>query len=404
MKHCSAGHIPSGTQKLVSWDELENKLRNLGISVVSLDHLVDISSLDLIGMHKEISDALQKVIGVITGGSLCQAEGYQTRNQLNPDPERHRDRWHMDHFKCNGTLKLTLCNSNQIICMTFSHDLHHIPCCVISLPNNIKELIRRWMNSMPKEIWKEITQLEHNAEFMQAQVYAEWVQINESMWRHDKDQVKSARILLQEANGVEVEEINICDEPGVSMLAFALKFTIDNWGEQTVKLAIDVNTNSAGYEVSAVMAEANGQGIPLGFFIHTSTNGTANIGAKEFTLSNKELSEIKAMRKVFPSTTHISCFWHATKTVEECLSENRPPAAYNPHEANHMFSFINGTWGPGIHNTGKDAELDMTSGIQLCQHPMVLILHGGKQLPIWPPPPDAKPPHDAESFCPKEYR
>ncbi|KAF9516176.1 hypothetical protein BS47DRAFT_1292824 [Hydnum rufescens UP504] len=297
----------------------------------------------------------------------------------------------MDCFKCNGTLKLTLCDSNQIVHVTFSHDLHHIPYCVISLPNNIKELIRRRMNSMPKEvcgyilclIWKEITQLEHEAEFMQAQVYAEWVQINESVWQCDKDQVKSARILLQEANGVEVEEINIHDEPGVSMLAFVLKFTVDNWGEQTVELAIDgtFNTNSAGYEVLAVMTEANGQGIPLGFFIHTSTNGTANIGAKErvledylryfmkacpnfrFTLSNKELSEIKAMQKVFPSATHISCFWHATKTVEECLSENRPPAAYNPQKANHMFSFIDGTWGPRIHNTGKDAELDMTSGI-----------------------------------------
>ncbi|KAF9508382.1 hypothetical protein BS47DRAFT_1302935, partial [Hydnum rufescens UP504] len=157
------------------------------------------------------------------------------------------DRWHMDHFKCNGMLKLTLCDSNQIICVTFSHDLHHIPYCAISLPDNIKELIRCQMNSMPKEvrgyilcpIWKEITQLEHNAEFTQAQVYAEWVRINESMWRRDKDQVKSARILLWEANGVEVEEINIRDEPGVSVLAFALKFAIDNWGEQTVKLAID---------------------------------------------------------------------------------------------------------------------------------------------------------------------
>ncbi|KAF9508383.1 hypothetical protein BS47DRAFT_1397860 [Hydnum rufescens UP504] len=96
------------------------------------------------------------------------------------------------------------------------------------------------------------------------------------------------------------------------------------------------------------------------------------------------------------------------KTVEEHLSENRPPAAYDPHEANHMFSFIDGTWGPGIHNTGKDAELDMTSGsvqpptntneevdfkedTKSCQRPMVLILHGGKQLPIWPPPPDASP-------------
>jgi hypothetical protein len=47
-------------------------------------------------------------------------------------------------------------------------------------------------------------QLEHDAEFMQAQVYAHWALVNDSMWQQDKDQVKSARILLHEANGVKL--------------------------------------------------------------------------------------------------------------------------------------------------------------------------------------------------------
>jgi hypothetical protein len=47
-----------------------------------------------------------------------------------------------------------------------------------------------------------------------------------------------------------------------------------------------VNTNAAGYKMLTVMAEANGQGIPLGFFMHVSTNSTAASGAKGWVLND----------------------------------------------------------------------------------------------------------------------
>jgi MULE transposase domain len=123
-----------------------------------------------------------------------------------------------------------------------------------------------------------------------------------------------------------------------------------------------VNTNMAGYEISTVMAEANGQGIPLGLFMHVSTNGTAASGAKgqvlndflayyarkcpniKFTLSDKESSEIKAMHTTFPHAKHICCFWHATTYIDEQLAKNIPPVAYNPHSAHHILNFIDPTW------------------------------------------------------------
>ncbi|KIO16324.1 hypothetical protein M407DRAFT_86142 [Tulasnella calospora MUT 4182] len=41
-----------------------------------------------------------------------------------------------------------------------------------------------------------------------------------------------------------------------------------------------VHTNSAHYEISALVAEGNRQGIPLGFIYTVGTDGTAKTGAK----------------------------------------------------------------------------------------------------------------------------
>jgi hypothetical protein len=65
-KHRGTSRI-SGKQKLVSWAELETELKDLGPSVISLDHLIDISSLGLVGTHRDTSDTLWKLIGDACG-------------------------------------------------------------------------------------------------------------------------------------------------------------------------------------------------------------------------------------------------------------------------------------------------------------------------------------------------
>lgn len=143
---------------------------------------------------------------------------------------------------------------------------------------------------------------------------------------------------------------------------------------------LPVNTNAQRYEISALIGEANGQGIPLGFILHVSTDGTAVEGAKEralddflryfaqkcprvkFTLSDKEISEVNAMRTAFPSAKHVLCYWHAIHAVERRLAVNSPPAPYNPIEAHRCFDFIDPTWAPGVSAPEKDARVDEESG------------------------------------------
>ncbi|KIO19459.1 hypothetical protein M407DRAFT_39171, partial [Tulasnella calospora MUT 4182] len=119
---------------------------------------------------------------------------------------------------------------------------------------------------------------------------------------------------VERAAGKEVEVIAIHAEPSMAAIGFALKEPLELWGEETAEIAFDgtFNTNSAHYDISGLVAEGNGQGIPIGFIYTTAMDGTAKTGAKLrllidfleffkarcprilFTLTDKERAEIDA--------------------------------------------------------------------------------------------------------------
>ncbi|KIO18476.1 hypothetical protein M407DRAFT_48553, partial [Tulasnella calospora MUT 4182] len=205
-------------------------------------------------------------------------------------------------------------------------------------------------------------------EIEEAQVYNHWGEASEAIWKLDGDQVKSATMLVERAAGKEVEVIAIHAKPSMAAIGFALKEPPELWGEETAEIAFDasllVNTNSAHYEISGLVAEGNGQGILIGFIYTTAMDGTAKTGAKLwllidfleffkarcprilFTLTDKEKAEINAFQKVWPEAKHQCCYWYAIQYLETHLSENKPPAFYDPREAWMKFDFIDPTWAP----------------------------------------------------------
>ena len=91
----------------------------------------------------------------------------------------------------------------------------------------------------------------------------------------------------------------------------------------------------------------------------------------KFTGSDKDPSEIKSCHKQVPVSKHQLCYWHAIKYIEERLSENKPPTAYNATHANRTFDFIDPMWVPGVmrgdvkeYLDGQDVEdgADMQGG------------------------------------------
>jgi len=232
-------------------------------------------------------------------------------------------------------------------------------------------------------------------------VYASWSHVNESVWRLDDDQVVSAKRVLESFDGSATETIPITPEPGISTIAFALKEPIDSYGGRTAELAMDSTcgplllfmmivtyiaqgkTNAAAYELYGFFGEANGRSLPLGFIFTAMTDGSATEHAKQrmlaeslawlvkrcpnidFTHSDKDPSEINACRQEVPRAKHQLCYYHAITYIEERLTEDKPPTAYDPRKANQIFNFIDPTWAPGV-TRGDVAEYmdgrDMESG------------------------------------------
>lgn len=208
--------------------------------------------------------------------------------------------------------------------------------------------------------------------------------LNETTWRLDDDQVKSALKVLEQVDGIDVDIIPIRPEAGISTIAFGFKDILNDYGKEIKEIAMDSTctcshpfkvsylymsigkTYAVGYELYAIVGEANGQALPLAFAFTASTSGDAAEGAKDrmlqdvleyitkrcpgimFALSDKDMSEINAVRAKIPNAKHQLCYWHAIKYLEERLAEDKPPAKYDPRKAHLIFDFIDPTWAPGV--------------------------------------------------------
>ncbi|KIK52109.1 hypothetical protein GYMLUDRAFT_111298, partial [Collybiopsis luxurians FD-317 M1] len=214
-------------------------------------------------------------------------------------------------------------------------------------------------------IWDYILETDPDTELSEKQVQAEWTCINQDHWRLDNDQVKSAIKLLKHLEGTKVEKIDITQRDGISAIAFAFKEILDDMGKTIDKILMDSTwkTNALGYELFAIVGEANGQAVPLAFMCITLTK-EASAGTKElvlrdficwishrcpnikFTLTDKDIIEINGFRMEIPHAKHQLCYWHGLRYIEKRLTENKPPAAYDPHIAHGVFDFIDPTWAP----------------------------------------------------------
>lgn len=100
----------------------------------------------------------------------------------------------------------------------------------------------------------------------------------------------------------------------------------------------------------------------------------------EFTLSDKDWSEINAMRAVWPDAKHQLCFWHALRAIKKrlCNSSERP-GDYDWLEAQKEFAFVSSIFVPL-------AKQDLLHVVRTTAQKRKLIKLTLIQIP---PPPDA---------------
>ena len=117
-------------------------------------------------------------------------------------------------------------------------------------------------------------------------------------------------------------------------------------------------------ELFGGMADMHGQGLPLSYlFVFTDADAPLHtketvlvqwmLGLKscginpEFTLSDKDQSEINALNRVWPSSKHQLCLWHMLRAIKRRLANNQAvPARYDSEEAKQQFGFIDTTFLP----------------------------------------------------------
>jgi hypothetical protein len=75
---------------------------------------------------------------------ICaQRQESQRKQKLTEDIENQRDRAYMQRFNCAGELRITVHSHDpKYIRVVLVHEIHHIPYCDISLPEEVKAIIR----------------------------------------------------------------------------------------------------------------------------------------------------------------------------------------------------------------------------------------------------------------------
>ena len=212
-----------------------------------------------------------------------------------------------------------------------------------------------------------------------------WETISRTEWKLNPDPIESARKWIVERGGShQVQLLDVQAAPGTRVVAFQVTDFMGEWAKNTRELAMDstcelisdlailrikhntflVGTNNSNCELFAAVAGAYGSGIPLAYcFVQTSKE--AGRGAKkailksflgelrklgvmpEYTLSDKDWSEIEAMMETWPEAKHQLCFWHALRALKQRLSKRtETPAHYDPTEVQREFSFVTSIFVP----------------------------------------------------------
>ncbi|KAF8967522.1 hypothetical protein BDZ97DRAFT_1656387 [Flammula alnicola] len=160
---------------------------------------------------------------------------------------KHRDKEQMDTFKCHGWLSITITDDGDDAFVKFQHEDDHVPYWNIDVPSEIQDFVRENLELSPTQLWDEILKKNPSPSFSRKAIYQIWHENESKKWKRDPDEVKSAKILLEEAsekqnmnrNIYSVESIPLPDNPSFTAIAFCLPEVLRKWGGKVRELSLD---------------------------------------------------------------------------------------------------------------------------------------------------------------------
>ena len=257
-----------------------------------------------------------------------------------------RDILRSERFQCHGRMTLRVYFDSRILALSMGHS-YHTPYANVELDPAIKNFIdSRMTASTPSQIYRDLmaSNLRGISSVAQYQVYYRWHQGNLSNWRRDADQFQSAITFLSESEATGLCDHAVFTAGNMRGLALFVRESMSSLHSEAKELAMDATfgTNHAGMDLFAVLAEVNGTGVALGYCligIAPSVDGVrrADPGAltnileqflrrirmagfvPTFFGTDKDASEIAAVRLVWPKIKLQLCYWPAKRAIRTKL-------------------------------------------------------------------------------------
>ncbi|KAJ7689078.1 hypothetical protein B0H14DRAFT_2420865 [Mycena olivaceomarginata] len=192
---------------------------------------------------------------------------------------KSRDKIAIDTFPCNGWLHITIMDWDHLAYVKIKHDEEHIPYYSIDIPPDVVDYVHKNHKLTTTQLWDEILKVHPNPPFSRKAIHSMWAQINATEWKRDPDELKSAKIILEDFSNsapgkkplYTVESIPLPDVPDFTAIAFCLPNILREVGGRVRELSLDSacesDTNGSRYEVFALLGEMYGSGMPLGYLL-----------------------------------------------------------------------------------------------------------------------------------------
>jgi hypothetical protein len=173
----------------------------------------------------------------------CSQDGKRRQKLQKSENEgvRNRDRMGMKRYNCRSRLlvssKVANITGQRIVTVHLHHHEQHAPYYDVVMPAEALEFIQTNLDwSTPVSMVGKVQALFPNV--TAKQIHAAWTEMSEVLWKRDKDQLKSAGLLLDELrDDVDVFEIDAVE--GVEQLCWGMKKIAGPLKGKVVEVAVD---------------------------------------------------------------------------------------------------------------------------------------------------------------------
>ncbi|KAK6992361.1 hypothetical protein R3P38DRAFT_2802832 [Favolaschia claudopus] len=295
--------------------------------------------------------------------NCAQSSSQQRKSIKVEDVSKQRDKGKMTVYPCDGWLTIWGSADTSEWFVRIRHNDCHQKYVSVEVPPNVKAYILENVDLRTSQLWKQILVKHPKPTFTRKSVYNIWAKAQQDRWKRHEDELKSARILLEEFS-------------------------------KSTRLSLSRFRMAARVPVSRLLRllsqpfYANGRGKfgRLAWTRHIARHVVRTWGMEVMQcLSDKDISEINALLAELPDDVKYQlCFWHAIRAVKGRLAiVGRQPAYYNADEAFSEYDWIDRDFVPINQMTPTQRE---SANLEVAQDalPTIRVVFNNQPVPSAP--------------------